>query len=157
MKISCRNKMAVNSRKDAIIIPVYKNIPSLRSITGKTIDDEVQAILASDYFNFEKEEMNAFYVPLDGKLKKVILMSVPKELEYSSEYRALGAKAARALLDGKLYSFSIIALEDIYNEKKDFFYTAAFIEGVLFANYNFNALKHEEVAELDEAEIITAS
>ena len=44
MKISCRKKIAVDSKKDAVIIPVYKNIRSLRTITGKKIDDELQNI-----------------------------------------------------------------------------------------------------------------
>jgi leucyl aminopeptidase len=157
MKVSCRNKMAVNSRKDAIIIPVYKNIPTLRGITGKTIDDEVRAILDSDYFNFDTGEIKSFYVSLDQKLKMVLLLSVPKEPEEPSEYRALGAKAAKTLLESKLYSFSLIAFEDIYNEKKDFSYTSAFIEGVLFACYRLKEFKDDIPAELDEAEIITAS
>jgi leucyl aminopeptidase len=157
MKISCRNKMAVDSRKDAIIVPVYKNMPAVQGIVGDAIYNEVQAILTSDYFNFEKGETNSFYISLDGKLKKVILLCVPKEPGYPSEYRALGAKIARGLLAAKLYSFSIIAFEDVYNEKKDFSYTTAFIEGVFFANYSPpKFFRNDHSTELDEVEIITA-
>ncbi|MDR2105086.1 MAG: leucyl aminopeptidase [Deferribacteraceae bacterium] len=149
--------MAVNSRKEAIIIPVYKNMPVLRDITGKTIDDELQTIIQSDYFDFEDGQINSFYVPLELKLKKVFLLSVPKEPKDQFIYRALGAKVAKTLLNNKLYSFSIIAFEDVYNEGKDFSYTTAFIEGVLFANYSFKEFKSEPPLELAEAEIITAS
>ena len=48
MKISCRKKIAFDSKKDAILVPVYKNIRSLKPITGRKIDDEIENIIQSD-------------------------------------------------------------------------------------------------------------
>lgn len=156
LKISCRKKIAVNSRKDAIIIPVYKNIPSLRSITGKKIDDELHTILDSDYFNFEEKEIKSFYVDLNKKLKKIYLVNIPKDIAYPSVYRELGAKVASAVGCDKISSFSLIAFEDIYNEKKDFMCTSSFMEGVMFALYSFDRYKTKKDSRtLEEAEIIT--
>lgn len=78
MKISCRKKIAIHSRKDAILIPVYKNINPLRLITGKKIDDELREIIQSDYFNFEEKEIKSFYIELNKKLKKIYLLHAPK-------------------------------------------------------------------------------
>lgn len=156
MKISCRKKVALNSRKDAIVIPVYKNIHTLRPVTGKKIDDELRTIIDSDYFNFDEKEIKSFYVELNKKLKKIYLVNTPKEADDADIYREMGAKIARILNADKIYSFSLIAFEDIYNEKKDFTCTTAFMEGVMFAQYSFDKFKSKkEQHTLEEVEIIT--
>ncbi len=156
IKMSCRKKVALDSRKDAIVIPVYKNIPSLRAITGKKIDDELRTILDSDYFNYDEKEIKSFYVELNKKLKKIYLINTPKEIEDAEIYRELGAKIARILNGDKIYSFSLLAFEDIYSEKKDFTCTTAFMEGVMFGLYSFDMYKtKKETNTLEEVEIIT--
>lgn len=158
IKMSCRKKMAVNSRKDAIIIPVYKNIQSLRQITGKKIDDELHAVLDSDYFNFENNEIRSFYAEVNKKLKKIYLLNIPREVDYPEMYRGLGAMTASMLAVDKIDSFSLIAFEDIYNEKKDFSATTSFMEGVLFSLYAFDRYKSKKEPLLpEEVEIITGN
>ncbi|MDR2883878.1 MAG: leucyl aminopeptidase [Deferribacteraceae bacterium] len=156
MKILCRKKVALDSRKDAIVIPIYKNIPSIRAITGKKIDDELRTILDSNYFNFEEKEIRSFYVELNKKLKKIYLVNTPKEVEYPEVYRELGAKIAGILNDDKIYSISLIAFEDIYNEKKSNASTSAFMEGIMFSLYSFDRYKTKKAHHtLEEVEIIT--
>ncbi|MDR0453896.1 MAG: leucyl aminopeptidase [Deferribacteraceae bacterium] len=156
IKISCRKKLALNSRKDAIIIPVYKNIPPLRTITGKKIDDELRAVLDSDYFNFDEKEIKSFYAEINKKLKKIYIIHTPKEINDAKIYREMGAKTAGILGEDKICSFSLIAFEDVYNKKKDFVCTTAFMEGVMFSLYSFDAYKTKKDANaLEEVEIIT--
>lgn len=156
MKISCRKKIAVHSRKDAIIVPVYKNIKSLRLITGKKIDDELHEIIGSDYFNFEEKEIKSFYIELNHKLKKIYLVHTPKEQENPKTYMGLGAKMAKILLGDKISSVSMISFEDIYNEKKDFSSTRGFLEGLMFGLYSFDKFKTTKETEAAiEIEVIT--
>lgn len=156
MKMSCRKKIALDSRKDAIVIPIYKNIGSLRHITGKKIDDELRTILDSDYFNYEENEIRSFYVELGKKLKKIYLINTPKEIEYAEVYRTLGATIVDILNHDQIDSISLIAFEDIYNEKKNFSCTSAFIEGILFGMYSFDMYQTKKSNKsLAEVEIIT--
>ena len=111
MKISCRKKIAVDSKKDAILIPVYKNIRSLRLITGKKIDDEIQKIIQSDYFNFEEKESKSFYLDVNKKLKKIYIIHIPKEQEDARFYMELGAKTASIFKKDQISSFSVISFE----------------------------------------------
>lgn len=157
MKISCRKKIAVDSKKDAILVPVYKNIRSLRVITGKKIDEEIQKIIQSDYFNFEEKESKSFYIDLNKKMKKIYIIHIPKEQEDARFYMELGAKTAEIFKKDKISSFSLISFEDIYNEKKDFSSTKGFLEGFMFADYVFDRFKSKKSPEYTfEAEIITA-
>lgn len=156
MKISCRKKIAVDSKKDAILIPVYKNIRSLRLITGKKIDDELQNIIQSDYFNFDEKESKSFYIDVNKKLKKIYIVHVPKEQEDARFYMELGAKTASIFKKDNICSFSLISFEDIYNEKKDFYITKAFLEGFMFADYTFDKFKTKKSPEhIFEVEVIT--
>lgn len=135
---------------------MYKNIRSLRLITGKKIDDEIQKIIQSDYFNFEEKESKSFYLDVNKKLKKIYIIHIPKEQEDARFYMELGAKTASILKSDKISSFSIISFEDIYNEK-DFSSTKAFLEGFMFADYSFENFKSKKSPEHTfEAEIITA-
>ncbi len=157
MKISCRKKIAIHSRKDAILIPIHKNIDSLSAITGDEINDELQLLLQSDYFNFEDKEIKSIYAEIDGKLKKVYVMHIPKEQEYNKEYMELGARFAKTLMADKISSFSLVAFEDIYDEKKDFSSTQGFIEGLMFGLYSFDKFKTKKSTDqISEVEIITA-
>jgi len=158
MKISCRKKVALNSRKDAILIPVYKNISSMKTLTGKKIDDEIQKILDSDYFNFDDKEIKSFYIVLNGKLKRVFLVNVPKEIGEYRFYAELGAKFAKVARQDKINSFSLISFEDVSAEKKDFNYTKSFIDGLYFGLYQFDGYKSKkDNYKFDEIEVITAS
>jgi leucyl aminopeptidase len=157
MKISCRKKTAFNSRKEAVIIPVYKNIGSLKLLTGKRIDDEITNIVASDYFNFEDKEIKSFYIEMKKKLKRIFLVNIPKEPEDSRYYLELGAKFSKIIRKDKLFSFSLVSFEDIYNEKRDSNYTKSFIEGLLFGLYSFESYKSKkESFDFEEIEVITA-
>lgn len=157
MKISCRKKIAVDSKKDVIIIPVYKNIRSLKNITGKKIDDELQNIIQSDYFNFDEKESKSFYIDVNKKLKKIYIIHIPKEKGEARFYMELGAKTASIFKKDKISSFSLISFEDIYNEKKDLYITKAFLEGFMFNDYTFDKYKSKKSPEyFFEAEIITA-
>ena len=69
----------------------------------------------------------------------------------------LGAKTASIFKKDQISSFSVISFEDIYNEKKDFSSTKAFLEGFMFADYSFENFKSKKSPEHTfEAEIITA-
>lgn len=157
MKISCRRKIAIDSRKDAIVIPVYKNIKSLRYITGKKLDDELQEIIKTDYFNFEEYEIKSFYFALNKKIKKIYLVNAPKEQVFVKEYMSLGSKMARILKQDKISSISIISFEDIYNEKRNFSSTQGFIEGLLFGLYSFDKFKTKKDSySISDVEVITS-
>jgi leucyl aminopeptidase len=157
MKISCRKKTAFNSRKDAVIIPVYKNMGSIKLLTGKRIDDEIVNIVNSDYFNFEDKEIKSFYIEVKKKLKRIFLVNVPKEPEDNKYYLELGAQFSKIIRKDKLSSFSLVSFEDIYAEKKDGAYTKGFIEGLAFGLYSFEKYKSKkESFEFDEVEVITA-
>jgi len=157
MKIFCRKKLAFDSRKDAIVIPVYKNIRSLRLITGKKIDDEIQNIIQSDYFNFKEKEIKSFYIEINKKLKKIYLLNIPKELEERRDYIELGSKFAKSLKSDNIESVSMIAFEDIYQEKRDFYATYGFLEGMMFRLYSFDRYKtKKESLSPIEIEIITS-
>ncbi len=157
MKISCRKKIAFDSKKDAILVPVYKNIRSLKPITGRKIDDEIENIIQSDYFNFQEKEVKSFYIEINKKLKKIYLINAPKELEDKKKYLELGAKFAKILKTDKIESISMISFEDIYNEKKDFSATYGFIEGMMFGLYSFDMYKtKKESYSPVELEVITS-
>ncbi|WP_022852238.1 leucyl aminopeptidase family protein [Limisalsivibrio acetivorans] len=157
MKISCRKKTAFNSRKEAIIIPVYKNIETLKTLTGKRIDDEIASIISSDYFNFEDKEIKSFYIEVKKKLKRIFLVSIPKDPEDSRFYLELGARFSKIVRQDRLTSFSIISFEDLYMEKKELSYTKSFIEGLFFGLYKYERYKgKKENFNFEEVEVITA-
>jgi len=158
MKVSCRKKIALNSKKEAIVIPVYKNMSSIKQLTGKRIDDEIQRIISSDYFNYKEKEIKSFYMEINKKLKKIYLVNVPKELEEYRYYMELGSKFAKICKQDLIYSFSILSFEDIAGEKKDFDHIKSFIEGIYFGLYEFSYYKSKkENYELEEIEVITSS
>ncbi|HCW93694.1 MAG TPA: leucyl aminopeptidase, partial [Flexistipes sinusarabici] len=109
MKVSCRKKIALNSKKEAIVIPVYKNMRSIKQLTGKRIDDEINRIISSDYFNYKEKEIKSFYMEINKKLKKIYLVNVPKELEEYRYYMELGSKFAKICRQDMIYSFSILS------------------------------------------------
>ncbi|BAI81521.1 leucyl aminopeptidase [Deferribacter desulfuricans SSM1] len=158
MKIVCRKKIALGSKKEAIVIPVYKNIENLKALTGKRVEDEIKKILNSDFFYFEDNEIKSFYIEINKKIKKVYLINIPKEPEEYRDYMKLGSKFADILKKDKIYTFSVLSIEDIYNERKDFNYTKSFIEGIYFGLYEFDRYKSKKSEyELEEIEIITNS
>ncbi|QAR34287.1 leucyl aminopeptidase [Geovibrio thiophilus] len=156
MKISCRKKTAFNSRKEAVIIPVYKNMGSLKLLTGKRIDDEIANIVNSDYFNFEDKEIKSFYIDVKKKLKRIFLVNVPKDPEDYRYYLELGAQFSKIIRKDKLFSFSLVSFEDIYAEKKEGSYTKSFLEGLFFGLYSFERYKSKkESFDFEEVEVIT--
>ncbi|KAA0258591.1 leucyl aminopeptidase [Deferribacter autotrophicus] len=158
MKIVCRKKTALGSKKEAILIPVFRNIETLKPLTGKKLDEEIKKILDSDFFNFEETEIKSFYLEINKKLKKIYLMSIPKEIEEYREYMKLGNKFAEIVKKDKIYTFSMLAFEDLYSERKDFNYTKSFVEGIYFGLYEFDKYKSDSNDyELEEIEIITNS
>lgn len=157
MKISCRKKTAFNSRKEAVIIPVYKNMGSLKLLTGKRIDDEILNIINSDYFNFEDREIKSFYIDMKKKLKRIFLVNIPKEPEDYRYYLELGAQFSKIIRKDKLFSFSLVSFEDVYAEKKEGTYTKSFLEGLFFGLYSFDKYKtRKDSFEFEEVEVITA-
>ncbi|MGA1845645.1 leucyl aminopeptidase family protein [Deferribacter abyssi] len=158
MKIVCRKKTALGSKKEAILIPVFRNIDTLKPLTGKKLDEEIKKILNSDFFNFEEREIKSFYLEINKKLKKIYIMNIPKEIEEYREYMKLGNKIAETLKKDKIFTFSMLAFEDLYSERKDFNYTKSFIEGIYFGLYEFDKYKsNSNDYELEEIEIITNS
>lgn len=157
MKINCRKKIVTDSKKDAIVIPIYKNITFLKTIIGKNVDQEIYKFITSDYFQFEEKEIKSFYIKISKKLKKVYIVYIPKDKEDIKFYMELGAQTARILRKDNITSFSLISIEDIYNEKKDFSYTKGFLEGLMFNDYIFNSHKSKKSSTelFDEVEVIT--
>jgi leucyl aminopeptidase len=158
MKISCRKKTALNSKKDAVLIPVYRNIRPLKPLTGKKIEDEINRIIASEYFAYEEKEFTGFFMEIGGKLKKVYLVSVPKDPADFRYYTELGGNFAKLLKKERITSFSMLALEDVYMEKKDTLFTKSFLDGFFFGLYSFDTFKtkQEKGYQFEEAEVITA-
>ncbi len=158
MKISCRKKTALNSKKDAVLIPVYRNMRALKALTGKKIEDEINDMIASDYFSYDEKEFSSFFMEIGGKLKKIYLVSVSKDPQDSRYYMELGSTFAKLLKKERISSFSMIAFEDIYMDKKDPQYTAAFLDGFFFGQYSFDVYKskQEKSYQFDEVEIITS-
>ncbi len=158
MKVSCRKKIALNSKKEAILIPVYKNMNSIKHLTGKRIDDEINRIINSDYFNYKAKEIKSFYMEINKKLKKIYLINVPKELEEYRYYMELGSKFAKICRQDNIHSFSVLSFEDLAGEKKDFDHIRSFIEGMHFGLYDFSKYKSKkENFEIEEIEVITSS
>lgn len=158
MKISCRKKTALNSKKDAILIPVYRNMRPLKPLTGKKIEDEINDMIASDYFSYEEKEFTGFFMEIGGKLKKIYLVTVPKDPADYRYYTALGGSFAQILKKERITSFSILSFEDIYLEKKDVMFTKSFLDGFFFGQYSFDQFKskQEKNYQFEEAEVITA-
>ncbi|PLX67917.1 MAG: leucyl aminopeptidase [Denitrovibrio sp.] len=158
MKISCRKKIALNSKKDAILIPVYRNMRPLKPLTGKKIEDEINTVVASDYFSYEEKEFTVFFMEIGGKLRKVYLVTVPKDPADYRYYTELGASFAALLRKERISSFSILSFEDIYLEKKDTNFTKSFLDGFAFGLYSFDRFKsiQEKNYQFEEAEVITA-
>lgn len=158
MKISCRKKTALNSKKDAVLIPVYRNMRPLKTLTGKKIEDEINDMIASDYFSYDEKEFSSFFVEIGGKLKKIYLMNISKDPQDLRYYMELGASFAKTLKKEKISTFSMIAFEDIYMDKKEPLYTSAFLDGFFFGQYSFDMYKtrQEKVWQFDEVEVITS-
>jgi len=158
MKISCRKKTALNSKKDAILIPVYRNMRPLKTLTGKKIEDEINNVIASDYFSYEEKEFTGFFMEIGGKLKKIYLVTVPKDASDYRFYTELGGSFAQLLRKERITSFSILAFEDIYLEKKDTLFTKSFLDGFFFGQYSFDTFKSKQDKnyQFEEAEVITA-
>lgn len=158
MKISCRKKTALNSKKDAVLIPVYRNMRPLKMLTGKKIEDEINDVIASDYFSYEEKEFTGFFMEIGGKLKKIYLVTVPKEPADYRYYTELGGSFAKLLKKERITSFSVLAFEDIYMEKRDCGFTKSFLDGFFFGQYSFDTFKskNEKNYQFEEAEVITA-
>ena len=158
MKISCRKKTALNSKKDAILIPVYRNMRPLKALTGKKIEDEINNVISSDYFSYEEKEFTGFFMEIGGKLKKVYIVTVPKDPASYRYYTELGSSFAKLLKAERITSFSILSFEDIYLEKRDVNFTKSFIDGLFFGQYSFDAFKskQEKHYQFEEVEVITA-
>jgi len=158
MKISCRKKTALNSKKDAVLIPVYRNMRPLKMLTGKKIEDEINNVIASDYFSYEEKEFTGFFMEIGGKLKKIYLVTVPKDPADYRYYTELGGSFAKLLKKERITSFSVLALEDIYMEKRDVNFTKSFLDGFFFGQYSFDTFKSktEKSYQFEEAEVITA-
>jgi len=158
MKISCRKKTALNSKKDAVLIPVFRNMRQLKPLTGKKIEDEINNMIASDYFSYEEKEFNSFFMEVGGKLKKIFLVTVAKEPEDYRYYTQLGASFVKILRKERIASFSLLAFEDIYMEKRDNLFTKSFLDGFMFGLYSFDSFKSkvEKSYHFEEAEVITA-
>ncbi len=95
---------------------------------------------------------------IGGKLRKVYLVTVPKEPEDYRYYTGLGASFAALLRRERISSFSILSFEDIYMEKKDNNFTKSFLDGFAFGLYSFDGFKsiQEKSYQFEEAEVITA-
>ncbi|XOB66021.1 leucyl aminopeptidase family protein [Deferribacteres bacterium DY0037] len=158
MKISCRKKTALNSKKDAVLIPVYRNMRPLKPLTGKKIEDEINNVISSDYFSYEEKEFTGFFMEIGGKLRKVYLVTVPKDPAGYRYYTELGGAFAKLLKSERITSFSILSFEDIYLEKKDTMFTKSFLDGFFFGQYSFDTFKSkvEKSYQFEEAEVITA-
>jgi len=158
MKISCRKKTALNSKKDAILIPVYRNMRPLKSLTGKKIEDAINEMIGSDYFSYDEKEFSGFYVEIGKKLKKIYLVNISKDPQDLRYYMELGASFAKLLKKDRISSFSMIAFEDVYMDKKDPQYSAAFLDGFFFGQYSYEAYKtkQEKNWQFDEVEVITS-
>lgn len=158
MKISCRKKTALNSKKDAILIPVFRNMRPLKPLTGKKIEDEINNVISSDYFSYEEKEFTGFFMEIGGKLKKVYLVTVPKDPASYRYYTELGSRFMKMLKAERITSFSILSFEDIYLEKRDTSYTKSFIDGLFFGQYSFDTFKSkpEKSYVFEEVEVITA-
>lgn len=158
MKISCRKKTALNSKKDAVLIPVYRNMRSLKPLTGKKIEDEINNVIASGYFSYEEKEFTGFFMEIGGKLKKIYLVTIPKDPADYRYYTALGAGFAQLLKKEKITSCSMLSFEDVYMEKKDSLFTKSFLDGFLFGQYSFDSYKtkQEKSYQFEEVEVITA-
>lgn len=158
MKISCRKKTALNSKKDAVLIPVYRNMRPLKVLTGKKIEDEINEMIASDYFSYEEKEFTGFFMDIGGKLKKIYLVTVPKDPADCRYYTELGGSFAKLLKKERITSFSVLAFEDIYMDRKDFRLTKSFLDGFFFGQYTFERFKsrQEKSYQFEEAEVITA-
>lgn len=158
MKISCRKKTALNSKKDAVLIPVYRNMRPLKPLTGKKIEDEINSMMASGYFSYEEKEFTGFFMEIGGKMKKIYLVTVPKDPADYRYYTALGSSFAQLLKKERITSFSLLSFEDIYMERRDSLFTKSFLDGFMFAQYSFDAYKtkQEKSYQFEEAEIITA-
>jgi len=158
MKISCRKKTALNSKKDAVLIPVYRNMRPLKALTGKKIEDEINEMMGSGYFSFEEKEFTGFFMEIGGKLKKIYLLTVPKDPADYKYYTELGSSFAQLLKKERITSFSILSFEDIYMEKRDTLYTKSFLDGFLFGQYSYDAFKTktDKNYQFEEAEVITA-
>jgi len=158
MKISCRKKTALNSKKDAVLIPVYRNMRPLKVLTGKKIEDQINEMIASDYFSYEEKEFTGFFMEIGGKLKKIYLVTVPKDPADHRYYTELGGSFAKLLKKERITSFSILAFEDIYMEKRDCNFTKSFLDGFFFGQYSFDTFKSKQEKSylFEEAEVITS-
>jgi len=157
MKISCRKKTALNSKKEAILIPVYRNMKPIKTLTGKKIEDEINDMIASDYFSYEEKELVSFFIEIGQKPKKVYLLNISKDQQDYRYYTELGSAFAKQLKKDRIQSFSMISFEDVYTEKKDFMYTKSFLDGFMFAQYSYDKFKSKQSNyQFEEAEVITA-
>lgn len=160
MKITCRKKIALDSKKDAILVPIFKSKPSLEEICGETLEKEINDIASSEYFDYKEKELESFIVDINKKKKKVYLMSIPKDLGEYRNYLELGYIFGKRIHSDKIASFSIIGIEDLYQSEKteEVSPTRAFIEGVMYGVYKFDKYKKKkEDYALEEIEVITAS
>jgi leucyl aminopeptidase len=158
MKISCHKKLALKSCKDAIIIPIFKNAPSRKHLIGQELEDEMQMIIDSGYFNFEENEVKSFYIGKGKGLKKIYLVNVPKDIVDQNTNRELGALVGRIVCEDKLKSVSIVSLCDMCDEKKDMNCIIAALEGILFATYKFDRYKEKkQPCSLEDIEVVTDS
>jgi len=158
MKISCRKKTALNSKKDAVLIPVYRNMRPLKALTGKKIEDEINNVISSDYFSYEEKEFTGFFMEIGGKLRKVYIVTVPKDPASYRYYTELGSSFAKLLKQERITSFSVLSFEDIYLERKDTMFTKSFLDGFFFGQYSFDTFKSKQEKNyiFEEVEVITA-
>lgn len=157
MKITCRKKIAETFKKSALLIPVYKGINLSDEVVGEHLISAIEPILNGDDFIFEKGYTSSLFIELGNKMRRVYLVNVPKEPGEYREYMEIGYEFAKLIKKDRVSDFSVISLEDIYNDDKDLMHSKYFIEGVLAGSYQF--LKYNTnppSTTLEEIEIITS-
>jgi leucyl aminopeptidase len=131
---------------------------SIKALTGKKIEDEINEMIASEYFSYEEKELVSFFIEIGQKPKKIYLLNVSKDQQDYRYYTELGASFAKQLKKDRIESFSMISFEDVYLEKKDFMFTKSFLDGFMFRQYSFDRFKgkQDKNYQFEEAEVITA-
>ncbi|MGB9731550.1 MULTISPECIES: leucyl aminopeptidase family protein [Calditerrivibrio] len=105
---------------------------------NRNLDKAIKNILKSD--QIEGGEVKKFSVFNNNRLENIFIVSLPEKIDNNSFFLELGHKVMKLIDKNGIDSIFLFPIEG-RNNGKSFYKTELFLEGMLFACYNFDVYK----------------
>lgn len=131
-----------NAKQDALVLPFWHSKRPEPAFTQKALLKQVLPALKVEDFSGKVEELLCLY-PAHGKEKRILLIGLGEEKALTHErLRRAYAQVARFLQGKKVKSVRLL-IPHLQTANREFLFSAL-IEGLLLANYAFDAYKSNQ-------------